>query len=95
MRIQFTPKARTQVLKALEYIRRDRPIAARRYLERAEKSLSRLKSFPNSGRTLPEFPDLPFREVIVAPYRFFHRVQHDTVWIAAVWHGAQIPGKPT
>lgn len=95
MKIQFTPAARTQFLKALEYIRRDRPIAARRYLERAEKSLSRLKRFPNSGRTLPEFPDLPFREVIVTPCRFFYRVTHDTVWIVAVWHGAQIPREPS
>lgn len=95
MRIQFTPSARRQFLNALEYIRRDRPIAARRFLERAEKSLRRLTRFPKSGRPLPEFPDLPFREVIVTPYRFFYRVKHDTVWIVAVWHGAQLPREPS
>jgi hypothetical protein len=33
---------------------------------KAGKVLSRLVKFPLSGRYLPEFPDLPFREVIVA-----------------------------
>jgi plasmid stabilization system protein ParE len=40
---------------------------------------------------LPEFPDTHYREVIVAPYRFFYRVKDNVVWIVAVWHGAQIP----
>jgi putative ABC transport system substrate-binding protein len=31
--------------------------------------LKRLERFPNSGRHLPEFPELPHREVIVWPYR--------------------------
>lgn len=56
-----------------------------------QKKLSRLKEFPDSGRPLPEFPDLPFREVIVNPYRFFYRVKDKTVWTIAVWHGAQLP----
>jgi hypothetical protein len=30
----------------------------------------------------------------IKPYRFFHRVRDDVVWIAAVWHGAQIPEDP-
>ena len=50
-----------------------------------------LRKFPQSGRALPEFPDLPFREVIVTPYRFFYRVKGKNVWIVAVWHSAQLP----
>jgi hypothetical protein len=29
----------------------------------------------------------------VSPYRFFYRVEKKTVWILAVWHGAQAAGK--
>lgn len=61
---------------------------------RAETALRRLELFPESGRRIPEFDDLPYREVIVAPYRFFYRVGVETVWIVAVWHGAQIPREP-
>ena len=89
MRIRFTPSARLQFLEGLAYIRRDNPQAAGRFRERAEKALRRLESYPDSGRVIPEFPDLPHREVVVRPYRFFYRVEKKTLWIVAVWHGAQ------
>ena len=91
MAIRFTPTARAEFLAAIEYIRKDNPGAAVQFRRKAEKALRRLNRFPDSGRRLPEFPDLPFREVIVAPYRFFYRVERKTVWIVAVWHGAQQP----
>lgn len=94
MKVRFTPSARTQFLAALVYIYRDSPTAAGAFRQKAEKALSRLRRFPRSGRVLPEFPDLPFREVIVAPYRFFYRVEGNIVWIVAVWHGAQLPDEP-
>jgi toxin ParE1/3/4 len=94
LNILFTPSARLQFLEAIAYIRRDSPVAASDFRDKAEKSLSRLKKFPASGRLLPEFPDLPFREAIVHPYRFFYRVKDETVWIVAVWHGAQLPYEP-
>jgi toxin ParE1/3/4 len=93
-RVLLTPAARAQFLAALAYIAADDPEAARRLRERAEESLSRLADYPESGRVLPEFPDLPFREVVVAPYRFFYRVKDDVVWVVSAWHSAQLPGEP-
>jgi len=94
LKIRFTPTGRVQFLAAIAYIQRDNPTAASRFRQKAEQKLRRLESFPESGRHLPEFPELPYREVIVAPYRFFYRIDGKTVWIVAVWHGAQIPKKP-
>jgi len=93
-RVLFTPTAREQFLAALAYIAADDQGAARRLRERAGESLSRLADYPESGRILPEFPDLPFREVVVAPYRFFYRIKDDVVWVVAAWHSAQLPGEP-
>ena len=94
MKVLFTPTGRRQFLEAIAYIHRDNPSAAASFRHKAEERLSRLKQFPDSGRIIPEFPDLPFREVIVKPYRFFYRVKDKTVWIVAVWHGAQLPAEP-
>jgi len=94
LRVRFTRSGRRQFLDAVAYILRDNPVAARRFRQRAERVLRRLERFPDSGRVLPEFPDLPYREVIVAPYRFFYRVADKTVWVVGVWHGAQIPEEP-
>jgi plasmid stabilization system protein ParE len=53
-----------------------------------------LRDYPLSGRRLPEFPSLPHREVVVAPYRFVYLVDADTVWVIAVWHMARVPRPP-
>jgi len=95
LKILFTPTARIQFLSAISHIRRDKPSAATQFRQRAEKSLKRLLEYPDSGRSIPEFPELPYRELIVPPYRFFYRVKDDIVWIVAVWHGAQLPEEPT
>jgi toxin ParE1/3/4 len=84
LKVLFTPSGRDQFLAAIAYIYRENPTAAVNFRRKAEKTLSRLRKFPQSGRVLPEFPDLPFREFIVTPYRFFYRVKEKTVWIVAV-----------
>jgi toxin ParE1/3/4 len=94
VKVRFTPSADRQLLAAIAYVSRENPTAARAFRHKVQKALSRLRRFPHSGRVLPEFPDLPFREVIVAPYRFFYRTKEKTVWIVAVWHGAQLPEEP-
>lgn len=94
MRIRFTPTARLQFLAAVEYIRGEKPSAAARFRKRVEKSVRRLSRYPSSGRVLPEFPELPYRELIATTYRFFYRIDGKTVWIVAVWHGAQLPDAP-
>jgi toxin ParE1/3/4 len=78
----------------LTFIRRDKPSAATRFRQQTEKVLRRLEDFPESGKVISEFPDLPYREVIISPYRFFYRIKDDVVWIVAGWHGAQLPKKP-
>ena len=94
LKVRFTPPARAQFLAALAYIRADRPSAARAFQHRVNAVLARLGDFPDSGRVVPELPDLQFREAIVDPYRFFYRVKGGTVWVVATWHGAQIPDVP-
>ena len=94
MRVRFTPSARRELLDALDLIRQDSPAAADGVLARSVDGLAQLRDFPESGRVVPEFPDLPYREVIVNPYRLFYRVADDEVWIVAVWHDRQLPEPP-
>jgi toxin ParE1/3/4 len=94
MKVRFTQTARSQFLAAIAYIYRDNPSAALTFRAKAEKALRRLERFPQSGRMLPDLPDLPFREVIVAPYRFFYCTRAKTIWVVAVWHSAQLPEAP-
>lgn len=67
MTVRFTPSARLQFLSALAYIRQDHPPAATRFRPKTESVFRRLETFRDSGRVIPEFPELPYREVLVAP----------------------------
>jgi plasmid stabilization system protein ParE len=79
---------------ALAYIQADRPSAAAGFKTRTLQSLGGLIDFPDSGRVVPEFPALGFREVLVGSYRFFYRVKAEAVWVIGVWHDTQIPDEP-
>lgn len=94
MRVRFTPSARSEFLEVLDFVRQERPAAANGMLDRSLEGLAHLADFPDSGRVVPEFSDLPYREVMVSPYRFFYRVADDGVWIVAVWHERQLPAPP-
>ncbi len=100
-RIEFTDSARSQFTSAIRYIQADDPPAAQSFRSRAEDPrrkrgarADRLKEFPESGRSIPEFPELSYRELIVPPYRFFYTVRGGRVLIVGVWHSAQLPNAP-
>lgn len=92
--VRFTAPARAQFLAVLAHIKADRPSAALAFRERSFDALSRLVSFPESGRLIPEFPRVGFREVLVGRYRFFYRVEDEVAWVVGVWHDAQLPDEP-
>jgi len=77
--VRFTPQAERQYLERLGYILVKSPAGAETVQRRAEAAVAQLRAHPHSGHAIPEFPDLPHREVRVPPFRFFYRVVGDTV----------------
>ncbi len=94
MRVRFTQQAERQYLAALRYIASKSPAGAVTVMRRAEAVVAQLREHPQSGHAIPEYPDLPHRELPVPPYRFFYRIGDDAVWITAVWHARQLPDEP-
>jgi toxin ParE1/3/4 len=94
LKIGFARSAQISLHNAINFIRQDNPPAANKFLTRVEDTFQRLKKFPDSGRMIPEFPELPYRELLVAPYRFFYRVEGKTIYVVAVWHTSQLPKEP-
>ena len=95
MRVRFTLQAAQQYLDALRYLRTKDVQGAATVQGRAEAVIALLSDHPYAGHVIPEFPDLPHRELPVPPYRFFHRVVDDTVWVVAVWHARRSPERPS
>lgn len=95
MTVCFIPSALASFEAAIDYYVSVNPFAAEHFRDRVLRTLGRLVRFPQIGHYIPEFPDEPFREVIVEPYRFFYLVEGETIWIIGVWHGAQLPALPS
>jgi len=60
-----------------DYIATDSPFYARFQVEKIATTVERLTTFPESGRKLPELPNLPYREVIVDNYRAIYRIDNE------------------
>ena len=94
MRIRYTRPAKDRFLAAVAYIGRENRGAASRFQQEVNAKLERFKTFPNSGRKIPEFPAYPHREIIVNHYRFFYILIGQTIWIVGVWRDSQLPEEP-
>lgn len=88
MKVLLTNSGRRQLRAAVQTIhRRDRD-RARRFRTEIESLLTAPDEIVQQGTPLPEFADLPFREVPIDGYRFFFRSEGETLWLAGVWAAA-------
>lgn len=90
--IIWSDKATTDLELIHDYIAADSPFYARVQIERIFRVVERLMVFPESGRTLPEFPHHPHREVIAGTYRCIYRFEpaYDLVSVVTVVHGSRL-----
>lgn len=89
-RLIWTEPALRDLETIAEYIALDKPEAARKFVRKVFHAAERLAQFPNSGRVPPEMPDLPYREIVVAPCRIFYRVYEKGITIIYVMRGEQL-----
>ena len=94
MRVRFTPQAERQFLDVLRFLMQRDPAGAAAVHRRTEDAIALLREHPFAGHAIPEFADLPHRELSVTPYRLFYRVADDAIWIVAYWHDRQQPERP-
>lgn len=88
----WTEEAILDIESIYDYIARDSSRYAKYQVESIVNSAERLRQFPESGRYLPEFPDLPHREVITGNYRVIYRFDANInqVKIVTVVHGSRL-----
>lgn len=88
-RVVYLPSAQRDLLEAFEYVCKDSPAAAAAWLQRIDKTLGRLASFPHSG-AVPKDRRLAargYRMVVVDEHLAFYVVRSRTVEVRRVVHG--------
>jgi len=94
--IVWTPRAVGDLRKIHDYIAVDSIRYAQVQIETIQAAALTLSEFPSLGRRVPEFPNLPYREIIVGNYRVMYRFeeQRARVLIMTIAHGRQMLSEP-
>ena len=77
MRVLWTAFAVDRASEEASFIARDKPAAAKRWLDGLMKAVDRLASFPLSGGRLSELPISNYRQLIYKSHRVVYRIRDD------------------
>jgi len=75
---------------AAAFIARDKPQAARLWIEGLLKCVDRLERFPYSGRVLPEIGSPEYREISHRSHRVIYKIQKSTAAILTIRHSKRL-----
>ena len=90
MKIIWSPLAVDRVSEIAAYIAQDNPAVAEKWTHTIFAKVEQLKSFPKSGRIVPETNHPNIRELIYRNYRIIYRIEEKRLSILTVRHGKQV-----
>ncbi len=90
MNIVWSPLAVDRASEIAGYIAQDKLSAAEKWIGTLFSKVEQLKTFPESGRIVPEIEDAQFREIIYGNYRIIYRIEVNRISILTIRHGKQI-----
>jgi toxin ParE1/3/4 len=83
--ILWSERARRDLLEIGDFIARDKPQAAAKWIGKILDAIERTAVFPASGRIVPEIDRSDIREVILENYRIVYQLSETTIIILTVF----------
>jgi toxin ParE1/3/4 len=90
MKLRWTRRAQQDLLEIGRYIARDKPDAARRWIERLRQKAAQAAAHPYAGRIVPEHSRSELREVLLRSYRIVYLVTGDAIVVLTVFEGHRL-----
>ena len=87
--VLWSPQAIRDVESIRAFIAQDSPSYADLEARRIVAAVERLRTFPESGRPVPERQNRAIREVVISPYRIVYRLRGGLVEIATVFRASR------
>ncbi len=84
------PFALDRVNEIVDYVARDRPVAAEKWAAGLFDLVERLQQSPKRGRVVPEVGRERVRELLYGNYRVLYRLDPSAVSILTVRHGRRL-----
>ena len=90
MKILWTQTAIDRLSEIHDYIKKDSPVNAQRWVESILEKISKLSDLPKIGRKVPEINSESIRELIFGNYRIIYKMVDDSIFLMTVRHFKQI-----
>ena len=87
--VEWAGRAKSDLRLAVEYIRKDSPESAKRFLGQVFQTTRSLSTLSERGQFVPALSDPAVRQILVGRYRVLYEVHPDAVWIMRVLHTSQ------
>jgi plasmid stabilization system protein ParE len=88
--VRWTRRAAKDLLAIGDFIARDKPGAARRWVARLKERARHAAPTPRAGRRVPELDRDDVREVLVGGYRIVYQIYPDFIDILTVFEGHRL-----
>lgn len=86
MKIQWTSKASSDLLRLHEHLRPVAPEAAAHVVQQLAHAPNRLLDYPRLGEKLEAFEPREVRRIIVGHYEMRYEIANGTLFILRLWH---------
>jgi toxin ParE1/3/4 len=87
--VVYAPKAEDDLVSIADFIARDKPEAARRWVQRIRETCATLATQPEMGELRPDFGVIGCRSFGVGHYDVFFRQVESGIEVARVVHGSR------
>jgi len=89
VRIQWTSKASSDLVRLHEHLRPVAPEAAARVVQQLSRAPDRLLDFPRMGEKLEAYQPREVRRIIVGDYELRYEIADATIFILRLWHSRE------
>ena len=86
MKLKWTSKALTDLVRLHEFLAPINPSAAARTVQSLTAAPLRLLENPRIGEKLDEFEPREVRRILVGRYEMRYEIQESTVYVLRLWH---------
>jgi plasmid stabilization system protein ParE len=89
MKIHWTGRAVSDLVRLYEFLEPLNPAAAARTVQSLTVAPRRLAVHPRLGEKLEEFEHREIRRILVGSYEVRYEVREDTIFILRLWHARE------
>ena len=89
MRLQWTSKAQSDLVRLYEFLATVNRSAAARAVQALVAAPARLIQQPRLGERLDEFEACEVRRILVGLYEMWYELRGDVIYILRVWHSRE------